>query len=342
MAKATPSTASVRKDATPADVSHINPLAHTHPEDTMVAVSSVLNFLQGTLVAMGEQESSTYDLSDGEGFGAGLNLILGTCQAALAVPAGAERRCSMSTFYLEHDLIHPASEIVGKLRDAIAAIGDRADTTTAAAEVDRLRDLLDDADIAAIQARKGTAPAVSDLRASAADYCDSMNAFFDLAEREIKEKNTTDFDNIEFLLNGAKADRCLLSLCSFELAQASGNHFSALRVLAGHPWGTRSPKSLASWTVGVLIAHLGRTWRYASPPSMPRRQPRRGSPSHALPVARATPAPAFPDRHRVRTRRTRWHFQKAGWVVGSPACSSPRPTMSAARSRTFPRPASVG
>lgn len=109
-------------------------------------------------------------------------------------------------FDIERDLIHPASEVVGKLRDALAVIGHLADTKAAAAEVDRLRDLLDDVDIAAIQARKGTAPAASDLRASAADYCGSMNAFFDLAEREIKEKNTTDFDNIEFLLNGAKAE----------------------------------------------------------------------------------------------------------------------------------------
>lgn len=41
---------------------------------------------------------------------------------------------------------------------------------------------------------------------SAADCCTSMNAFVDLAEREIREKNTTDFDNIETLLNGAKAE----------------------------------------------------------------------------------------------------------------------------------------
>lgn len=77
----------------------------------------------------------------------------------------------MNTFDLEHDLIHPASEIVGKLRDAVAAIGDRADTTTAAAEVDRLRDLLDDADIAAIQAKKGAAAAEEEHRRAGAVSC---------------------------------------------------------------------------------------------------------------------------------------------------------------------------
>lgn len=55
-------------------------------------------------------------------------------------------------FDIERDLIHPASEVVGNLRDAIEAIGDRADTTKASAEVDRLRDLLDHADIVAVEA----------------------------------------------------------------------------------------------------------------------------------------------------------------------------------------------
>lgn len=41
---------------------------------------------------------------------------------------------------------------------------------------------------------------------SACDYCVGMNAFFELVEREISEKNNTDFDNIEFLVKGAKAE----------------------------------------------------------------------------------------------------------------------------------------
>lgn len=72
-------------------------------------------------------------------------------------PRGAttrRQRGDAAAFDIERDLIHPASEIVGNLRDALAAIGDGADTSAAAAEINRLRDLLDDADIAAIRARK--------------------------------------------------------------------------------------------------------------------------------------------------------------------------------------------
>lgn len=37
-------------------------------------------------------------------------------------------------------------------------------------------------------------------------YCYDMNAFFDLAEREIAHHNNTDFDSLEFLVKGAKAE----------------------------------------------------------------------------------------------------------------------------------------
>lgn len=49
-------------------------------------------------------------------------------------------------------------------------------------------------------------PATPGFIQSAGDYCASMNAFFDLVEREIREKNSSDFDNIEFLVKGVKAE----------------------------------------------------------------------------------------------------------------------------------------
>lgn len=39
---------------------------------------------------------------------------------------------------------------------------------------------------------------------AASDYCCNMQAFFDLAEREISEHNNTDFDSMEFLVKAAK------------------------------------------------------------------------------------------------------------------------------------------
>lgn len=46
----------------------------------------------------------------------------------------------------------------------------------------------------------------ADIIQTASDYCYSMSAFFDLAEREIKEHGSTDLDGIEFLVKGAKAE----------------------------------------------------------------------------------------------------------------------------------------
>lgn len=58
--------------------------------------------------------------------------------------------------------------------------------------------------------RKQAAPkcetAASEFVQSASDYCCGMHAFFELVEREIREKNNSDFDNIEFLVKGAKAE----------------------------------------------------------------------------------------------------------------------------------------
>ena len=52
--------------------------------------------------------------------------------------------------------------------------------------------------------------------------CDSMSAFFDLAEREVKEGNSTDFDGIEFLLKGAKREIYYLLDSIHKLKQAHG------------------------------------------------------------------------------------------------------------------------
>lgn len=68
--------------------------------------------------------------------------------------------------------------------------------------------------------RAGKGATTAPLVEGAADYCESMNAFFDLAEREIRGKNTTDFDNIEFLLNGAKAE--LFRFGALVVAQKGG------------------------------------------------------------------------------------------------------------------------
>lgn len=61
------------------------------------------------------------------------------------------------------------------------------------------------ADSTGTDTSKGAA-AASEFVQCAGDYCAGMNAFFELVEREIREKNNTDFDNIEFLVKGAKAE----------------------------------------------------------------------------------------------------------------------------------------
>lgn len=53
--------------------------------------------------------------------------------------------------------------------------------------------------------------ASANLIRSANDYCMTMNAFFEMAQREIAEKNNSDFDNIGFLIKGDKAEWFLLS-----------------------------------------------------------------------------------------------------------------------------------
>lgn len=47
---------------------------------------------------------------------------------------------------------------------------------------------------------------VADLAEVSGEFCEGMEAFFALAEREIREHNNSDFDNIEFLLKGARAE----------------------------------------------------------------------------------------------------------------------------------------
>lgn len=41
---------------------------------------------------------------------------------------------------------------------------------------------------------------------AASDLCCALQPFFDLAEREVREHNNTDWDCMEFLLKGAKAE----------------------------------------------------------------------------------------------------------------------------------------
>lgn len=69
------------------------------------------------------------------------------------------------------------------------------------------------------RAPKSVAPAAEFIQ-SAGDYCYGMNAFFDLIEREIREKNNTDFDNTEFLVKGAKA--ALFKFSTLVVAQEDG------------------------------------------------------------------------------------------------------------------------
>lgn len=38
------------------------------------------------------------------------------------------------------------------------------------------------------------------------DFTDSMQAFFDLMEREVERHSSTDFDAVAFLVKGAKAE----------------------------------------------------------------------------------------------------------------------------------------
>jgi hypothetical protein len=67
--------------------STLNPLRQSNPEDTMLAVSSILGFIQSAIIAMGEQDASEYDLGEKE-IGTGLFNILETCRTALDyVPA---------------------------------------------------------------------------------------------------------------------------------------------------------------------------------------------------------------------------------------------------------------
>lgn len=58
--------------------------------------------------------------------------------------------------------------------------------------------------------------ATADFLEKASDYFCSMQAFWDLVEREIQEHNNTDWDSMEFLLKAAKRETFDLSalLCS--------------------------------------------------------------------------------------------------------------------------------
>lgn len=69
----------------------------------------------------------------------------------------------------------------------------------------------------------GTAEGVTaaDFFQKASDYFCGMQAFWDLAEREIQEHNNTDFDNMEFLLKAAKAETFRLSALLCEIREKS-------------------------------------------------------------------------------------------------------------------------
>lgn len=83
--------------------------------------------------------------------------------------------------------------------------------------------------------------------------CVDMNSFFQLAEREIKENNNTDFDNLEFLVKSARAE-----INSFEeriIEEEMAKQEVTSSVGAGKPGPTMSA------TVHSLAVDLGRAHR---------------------------------------------------------------------------------
>ncbi len=66
--------------------------------------------------------------------------------------------------------------------------------------------------------------ATADFFQKASDYFCGMQAFWDLAEREIQENNNTDFDNMAFLLKAAKAETFRISSLLCEIQEKSEVH----------------------------------------------------------------------------------------------------------------------
>lgn len=53
------------------------------------------------------------------------------------------------------------------------------------------------------------------------NYIVGIQPFFDLAEEEIKSHNSTDFDNIEFLIDGARAKLLKFAAQAHEIEKKS-------------------------------------------------------------------------------------------------------------------------
>lgn len=92
----------------------------------------------------------------------------------------------------------------------------------AAAEMGK--DWAEEARIQAQALARVTGDTIADFIQSASDYCDNMNAFFELAEREIKENNNTDFDGMKFLVKGAKTELFRFSILVCETQGESAVH----------------------------------------------------------------------------------------------------------------------
>lgn len=154
-------------------------------------------------------------------------------------PKGATthaRKGEMPAFDLERDLIHPASEIVSNLRDALAAIGDRADTSAAAAEVDRLRDLFDDSDISATRALKGAAAAplvLDDKRAKAA-----LSASWEIEHLSVALRQSADIEG-SLIVRGITtrieelSHAIMSALDDVEMVTTEDIHFTVFRMEGG-------------------------------------------------------------------------------------------------------------
>lgn len=61
-----------------------NPLSHSHPEDTMRAVSGVLEFLEHAILSDMEQDAVVFDMTSG------LLSIINVCKSALSAHVSVE------------------------------------------------------------------------------------------------------------------------------------------------------------------------------------------------------------------------------------------------------------
>lgn len=68
--------------------------------------------------------------------------------------------------------------------------------------------------------KRTTSDATANLIRAANDYICNMQAFFVMAEREVAEHNNTDFDNLEFLLKGARAEFSRLGKLAYVAEEA--------------------------------------------------------------------------------------------------------------------------